>query len=592
MAANNDTLDTTALGAAPLDVKITSATIVDGTGEPSWVGDVGVREGRIVAVQAAGTLDREAVTTIDGTGLVLCPGFVDVHTHYDAQLFWDATATPSNLHGVTSVVGGNCSFGLAPLRAEDADSARRLLAKVEGMPLGALEVGVPWIWESFREYLDALDGNIAVNAGFLVGHSALRKYVLGEGAGERESTPTELEAIRALLAESLIGGGLGFSTDTSNLHSDGRGGRVPARGAGRDEVIALCAETGAHPGTSLAGNFAGTSTGFTPEELDLLTEMSTVADRPVNWNLLVVDASDPDRLERHLAAAAYARARGGRVVALAMPVIVPMNMSFGSYCALNLLPGWGDVMNTPRAERSELLRDPEVRARMLRTSQGRDAGFFSRLTNFGTYVIGDTYSAANAGLTGRDVNDIAAERGTSSFDTLLDIVLADDLRTVLWPAAPDDDAAHWAIRSRLLAEPDVLVGGSDAGAHLDRMCGGSYPTQFLADCLRGRQLVSLERAVHLLADVPARLLGLRDRGRVALGAIADLVLFDPATVAAAPARLVHDLPTKAPRLTSDAVGVRSVFVAGVETVHDGAATGARPGVVLRSGRDTDTVTVR
>jgi N-acyl-D-aspartate/D-glutamate deacylase len=575
-----------------LDIKITAATIVDGSGEPSWVGDVGWRAGRIVAMEPAGELTEPAVETIAADGLVLCPGFVDIHTHYDAQLFWDATATPSNLHGVTSVVGGNCSFGLAPLRAEDADEARRLLAKVEGMPLGALEVGVPWIWETFGEYLGSLDGKIAVNAGFLVGHSALRKYVLGEGAGERESTDAEVEAIRVLLAESLAAGGLGFSTDTSNLHSDGRGGRVPARGAGRAEVIALCAETGAHPGTTLAGNFAGTSTGFTPDELDLLTEMSAVADRPLNWNLLVVDASDPARLERHLAAAAHARAGGGRVVALAMPVIVPMNMSFGTYCALNLLPGWAPVLNAPLAERCALLRDTEVRARLLEGALSKDAGFFSRLTNFESYVIGDTYSTENAGLSGRSVASIAQERGTSPFDTLLDVVLADDLRTVLWPAAPDDDEAHWAIRARLLSEPDVLVGGSDAGAHLDRMCGGSYPTQFLADCLRGRRLVSLETAVQLLADAPARLLGLRDRGRLHVGAVADVVLFDPETVGAAPARLVHDLPTSAPRLTADARGVHRVFVSGVETVKDGVATGANPGVVLRSGLETETVTAR
>jgi N-acyl-D-aspartate/D-glutamate deacylase len=188
------------------------------------------------------------------------------------------------------------------------------------------------------------------------------------------------------------------------------------------------------------------------------------------------------------------------------------------------------------------------------------------------------------------VRDIAAERGVEPFDALVDVVLADDLRTVLWPSAPDDDDAHWAMRVALWDDPDVLLGGSDAGAHLDRMCGGSYPTQFLADTLRGRQLVPLERAVHLMTDAPARLFGLRDRGRLAVGAHADVVLFDPATVGAAPATLVRDLPDGSPRMTAASNGVARVLVAGVETVVDGAPTGARPGRVLRSGRDTDTVT--
>jgi N-acyl-D-aspartate/D-glutamate deacylase len=190
------------------------------------------------------------------------------------------------------------------------------------------------------------------------------------------------------------------------------------------------------------------------------------------------------------------------------------------------------------------------------------------------------------------VSDIARERGDADpFDTLIDIVIADDLRTVLWPSAPDDDDAHWALRRTLWDDPDVILGGSDAGAHLDRMCGGSYPTQLLADTLRGRRLLDLERTVHALTDVPARLIGLRDRGQVREGWIADLVLFDPTTVDAAPATLVRDLPGGAPRMTSGSVGVARVFVNGVVTVADGEPTGARPGTVLRSGRDTETVTV-
>jgi N-acyl-D-aspartate/D-glutamate deacylase len=569
-----------------LDQRITGVTIVDGTGAPARRGDLGIRDGRLVPA------DEPARVTVDGEGLVACPGFVDLHTHYDAQLFWDPTASPSNVHGVTTVIGGNCSFALAPIHEDDADYTRRMMAKVEGMPLAALEQGVPWRWETTGQFLDALEGGIAVHAGFLAGHSALRRYVLGAEANERAATADEVVALRALLAEGLAAGALGFSTDISTFHSDSEGRPVPARGATRDEVLALCAETGRHPGTTLAGIFSGANDGFSEAELELLPAMSVAADRILNWNVLTVDARNPERIDKQLAVSRRAREAGGRVVALTMPVIVPMNMSFLNYCALNLMPGWGPILNAPVPERMAQLRIEANRRMMVARADSEEAGMFRRLADFGGYVIGQTYSATNEGLAGRVVRDIAAERGADPFDTLVDVVLADDLRTVLWPSAPDDDDAHWALRSALWQDPDVLLGGSDAGAHLDRMCGGSYPTQFLADVLRGRQLTSLEWAVQAMTQVPARLLGLRDRGVLVDGAHADLVLFDPATVGAAPATLLHDLPGGSARMTAAATGVHRVLVGGVAVVVDGQPTGAVPGTVLRSGRDTATVTAR
>ena len=573
-----------------LDELIVGATVVDGSGGPAFQGDVGIRDGSIVFVGAGD--GESALVVTDADGLVLCQGVVDLHTHYDAQLFWDPTASPSNVHGVTSVVGGNCSFALAPIAPGDADYTRRMMAKVEGMPLEALEQGVPWQWESIGGFLDALEGRIGVNAGFLAGHSALRRYVLGAEANERASTPEEIERLERLLAEGLRAGALGFSTDISTFHSDSDGRPVPARGASEDEVLALCAETGRHPGTTVAGIFSGGSDGFSDAEVELLSAMSVRADRPLNWNVLTVDERSPERIDRQMAVSRRARELGGRVVALTMPVIVPMNMSFLTYCALNLMPGWGPIMNAPVPERMAHLRDEATRRMMVGRADSEEAGMFRRLADFGGYVIGQTYSAANEGLAGRRVRDIAADRGADPFDTLVDVVLADELRTVLWPSAPDDDDAHWALRAALWEDPDVLLGGSDAGAHLDRMCGGSYPTQFLADVLRGRRLVSLERAVHLLTEAPAQLIGLRGRGRIGPGAHADLLLFDPSTVGAAPAVLVHDLPGGAARMTAASIGVHRVHVNGVATVVDGEPTGALPGTVLRSGRDTDTVTAR
>src|SRR5688500_227781 len=251
-----------------LDYLIKGATIVDGTGSPARTGDVGVRDGRVVAV---GSVDEDAATTLDAAGLVVAPGFVDPHTHYDAQLFWDPAATPSNVHGVTSVIGGNCGFTLAPLRAEDADYTRRMMAKVEGRPLAALENGVPWRWETFAEYLDALEGGIGVNAGFLVGHCALRRYVMGEDAVGGKPSDEQMDTMLRVLHESLEVGGLGFSTTLSNTHSDGDGNPVASRHASPEELLAFCRAVSEHEGTTLEGIVQGCLDKFSDEEIELLT---------------------------------------------------------------------------------------------------------------------------------------------------------------------------------------------------------------------------------------------------------------------------------------------------------------------------------
>ena len=569
-----------------LDELITGATIVDGTGAPARQGDVGVRDGRIVAV---GTVDESATTVVDGGGLVVAPGFIDPHTHYDAQLMWDPFATPSNEHGVTTVIGGNCGFTLAPLNARDADYTRRMMAKVEGMPLAALETGVDWSWRTFGEYLDRLDGRVAVNAGFLVGHCALRRFVMGEASVEGEATDDQVRQMVAILHDSLAAGGLGLSTTRSSTHSDGDGVPVPSRHASVPEVLALCRAVSEHAGTTLEAIVQGCLDTFSDDEITLLTDMSTSARRPINWNVLTVDAAAPERIPRQLGASDAARAAGGRIVALTMPVLVPMNMSFGTFCALFLIPGWGDVMNLPVPERMAALRRPEVRADLQAKVDRPEAGVFRRLGNFKRYVIGDTYSEANAGLKGRVVADIAAERGQDAFDAMLDIVLNDDLRTILWPMPTDNNPESWKLREQVWTDPRVLLGGSDAGAHLDRMCGAPYTTRFLGDMLRGRKLVPFEKAVEMITDAPARLFGLRDRGRIAEGYLADLVVFDPETIGSEDATLVRDLPGDSIRLTAGSHGVVRVLVNGVETVADGKATGATPGTVLRAGRDTETV---
>ena len=482
-----------------LDHVIRGATIVDGTGLPGFEGSVGLRGDRIAAV---GEINEPSAHSIDGHGLVLCPGFVDPHTHYDAQFFWDPFATPSNAHGITTVLNGNCGFGLAPLHASDAGYTRRLMSKVEGMPIEALETGVPWGWESFGQYLDALEGRLAVNAGWLVGHSALRRYVMGPDGHHARASAAQLRHLRSVLAESLRAGGLGLSTDLSEVHMDGDGQPVPSHAADHGEVLGLCAEVGAHPGTVLAGIFNGCSDGFTYEQASLLQQMSSTARRPLNWNVLVVDAKYPERIDKHLLPSKLAHQRGGRVVGLMMPVIAPMTMSFLNYCALNRMPGWASILDAPVDERIKLLSEPSNRRMMERGADSEEAGQFRRLADWGGYTIGDVYSEANQGLTGRVIGDIAAERGNNCFDTLVDVVLNDGLRTVLWPSAPDDDEAHWAIRRDLLAHPDILLGGSDAELTSIACAGAATPPSSSPTCCGAAGTFLLNRLSRPLPTPP------------------------------------------------------------------------------------------
>lgn len=568
------------------DLVISGGTLVDGTGAPRRPADIAVNADRVVRVAAPGTIDPgAAVRTIDASGKVVAPGFVDPHTHYDAQLLWDPAATPSCLHGVTSVIGGNCGFTLAPLAPGDADFLRRMMARVEGMPLEALERGLTWDWQSFGEYLDRLDGNVAVNAGFLVGHSAIRRLVLGADATTRDATPDEIDAMEAVLRDGLAAGGLGWSTSLSYSHNDGDNAPVPSRQATRDELVRLAAAVGDFDGTTLEFITSGCLGRLSDDEIELMVDLSVAANRPLNWNVLNVGSSADGAHVHQLRAGDRAAARGGRIVALAMPETGPSRLCFHDYFALFSLPVWKDVFALEGEARVAAFADLELRRRLDEAATSPEAGALRGLARWSVLEIGATFDPVNRGLEGRTIGDVASARGRSPFDTMCDIAVADGLRTIFWtPVGTSPEAAR--VRAEVLQDPRVLIGGSDAGAHLDRMCGARYPTMFLAGLVREHGAMSLETAVRLMTDVPARYFGLVDRGRVAEGAHADLVIFDPDTVAADRIVNVADLPGGAERLTSAAVGVDHVIVNGVPIVEHGEITGARPGVVLRAGRDT------
>jgi N-acyl-D-aspartate/D-glutamate deacylase len=562
-----------------LDIVLRGGDVIDGTGAPRRRADVAVRAERIVGV---GAVDEPSGRTIDCAGLVVAPGFVDPHTHYDAQVLWDGDASPSPLHGVTTIVGGNCGFTIAPVDESSHDYVLHMLARVEGIPADALTAGLDFSWSSFGEWLDTLEGGLAVNAGFLVGHSTVRRLVMGEPATGEVATERQVEAMARHLHESMAAGALGFSTSRAASHRDHRGDPVPSRHAGADEVIALSACVRDHAGTVL--ELVPTAEAFfTPDDIELMTTMSLAGQRTLNWNLLGVLHGD-EAVRNKLSSADHARRHGARVVPLTMPDPQAMRLTFASGFVYDMLPGWADVMKLDHAAKCRALRDPAVRARLEEGSAG--GPWFA---NWADTTLAEVQAPEYQGWQGRTAGELAAARGVPVFDALCDVVLADDLQTGLVPRPIDDDDEGWRRRAELWRDPRVVIGGSDAGAHLDTLWTFNCVTSLVGPSVRDRGLIDLEEAVRLVTDVPARLYGLDRRGQVREGWSADLVVFDPDTLAPEPVRAVSDLPAGATRLTGGARGIHHVLVNGVEIVRGAQFTGERPGRILRSGRDTHTV---
>ena len=568
-----------------LDRLIRGGVLIDGTGAPRCTADIGIKEGRISAI---GRITQSARETVDADGAIVAPGFIDIHTHYDAQLLWDKAVTPSCFHGVTTIVGGNCGFTIAPLAGDGGRYIRRMLSRVEGMPLESLEAGGSWGWRSFGEYLDTLDRGLGINAGFLVGHSAIRRVVMGDAAVGEQATPAQLEAMTALLGESLRAGGLGLSSGRTPVHQDMEGERVPSFHASDEELFALCRTVRAHPGTTL--EFAPSLSEFDATG-ELMIRMSLEAGRPINWNVLIVNAEKPADYLRQLALSDEAAARGARVVPLSVPHPMEFFVDFVSPFYFGGLPGFGKIMTLPLPERKRALADPAQRQPIKRAIAEALHGPLSDYSDFARMEIARTFESSNAGLAGRLVGDVARERELGPVDALLDIALADGLRTLFVPVRVGADDASWKARGEILLDPRVVVGASDAGAHLDIGTAFAYSTKLLAEGVRERGIMTLEQAVQQLAQVPARLYGFKDRGELREGLAADLVVFDADRVDRGPVESRADLPGGASRLYAEALGVDAVVVAGVDVVRDGKLTGERPGRILRSGRDSVTVAV-
>lgn len=558
-----------------MDTVLRNALIIDGTGSAGYAADVGIEGGRIAALGDLSRGDARGADTIDLEGLVLAPGFVDSHTHYDAQLLWDPDLTPSSWHGVTSVVIGNCGFGIAPTRPAHREKILRILENVEGMLFEALKEGVRWTFETFPEYLQAVDAAPKrCNVGALVGHTPIRLYVMGDESVEREATLEEVTAQRALVEEALAAGAIGFASAKTDVHVGEGGGPVPSRMAANSEIAELA--------QALSGLSHGIMQFTWGEEFgfeELLALSQRLAPRPVTFTALLQDApiymgTELGRTGKDVLEAIRAsHCDTLRPQVSARPLTFQLTME-DPFALAQGRPAFQEVVAAPRSARHAFYRDPAWRERAKSELGPEWAARWYRTTIQETNAHGDL-------IGGPSIGELAAKSQRDPFDLIADLALDDDLATRFRIELFNFDET---IVGELITDPQAIISLSDAGAHASQLCDANFCTYLLQHWVRELDVMSLPEAIRRLTSEPALLYGLTDRGTIAQGKWADLVAFDPATVGTTELERVWDLPGGADRLIAHSHGIEGVWVNGIATRLAGqAVAGAYPGRLIRGG---------
>jgi N-acyl-D-aspartate/D-glutamate deacylase len=569
-----------ATSAARFDLLIRGGTVVDGTGLPAYTADVAVRDGRIARVgRVADGSGPAADRVIDADGLLVLPGFVDLHTHYDAQLMFEPTCSPASWHGVTTVLTGNCGFTIAPARPGDVGWLLQMLSRVEGMPAEALAAGVTFTGGSFGDFLAGLDGRIGPNVAAYVGHSAVRRAVLGDAAQERAATADEVAAMAELVRQALRDGAIGFSTSQIEVHQAHDGRPVPSNLAAPDEVLALTEVLAEFPSAVAEIIPRSFAEGYDAADRALLREMARRSGAPIHLNTLVHFPAQPDGWRRSLEFVEDAQRDGLRLYPMYAAHRGGAYFSLHDTFLLDDVPAFRQALVMPEPQRSLALRDPAVRARI--RADLIDPGPRSFPLVYDLVTVDAVHRPELADRAGRNLGELLAERGGDQLDAFLDLCLEDDLRTVFF-LTPLSARGGRAVTEALVRHPLVTAGSSDGGAHLASFVGADYTTRLLSEWVPGA--LSLEEAVRQLTAIPAALCGLADRGEIRPGAWADLVLVDRERLGVGATRFVSDLPAGAGRLVVDATGYVALIVNGQPLLEDGVPTGARPGAVLRAGR--------
>jgi N-acyl-D-aspartate/D-glutamate deacylase len=557
------------------DLLIRGGTLVDGTGAARRAGELGIRDGRIAAIGDPDTLGEDADELIDATGAIVSPGFIDIHTHYDAQIFWDSMLTPSPWHGVTTAVIGNCGFGVAPTRPADRELILRTLENVEGMSLSALQAGLgeQWPFESFPEYLDAIDARgHAINVAVLIGHTPVRTFVMGDKAVTDLATVPQIAQMKQLVAEALEAGAIGFASSKAPTHVGYDGHPVPSRLADIEEInqIADALKDSPH------GVFQATvGSGFFTTQF---AEIHRRTGKPVSWTALLTDLMPNEVIERVLETTSELQSEGVAVYPQVACRPLMFEFDLRAPFPLESHPVMQVISKTPFEEREARYRDPEIRKAII------DA--FSRSSGFGAKIpdMAISHHPADESLLECVLGEVAEQRGVSAIELAIDLSLETGLETRFRMAAANTDEE---MVGKLLQHPATMLGLSDAGAHASQLCDAGASTHLLGVWVRERGVLTLEEAVRSLTTQPAEIFGITDRGRLEIGLAADIAIFDPEKVGCDRVRRVHDFPGGADRLVADAFGMRAVIVNGVvlrENDKDRLnASDPLPGLNLRGG---------
>ena len=559
----------------PYDLLIRNGTVVDGTGASSYQADIAVARGRIVEI---GSLNDSAGRVIDADGLIVAPGFIDPHTHYDAQICWDPLITCSSWHGVTTVVMGNCGVGLAPCKPDERDIAAWNLVHVEAIPYDVLNQGITWDWETFPQYMDAAQRRgLGINVGFLAALTPFRHWAMGEEAMGRAATATETAEVRTMLRETIAAGAFGFSLTVMPQHVGYKGLPLACRLTSHDELRAYAGvlrEAG-HGIIEIA--LTKQPSGLSEEEYALLNLLSCESERPVTW-LNLRDRDDaPEAWSQTLEKAAPLLARGCRPQVAARPLIIEFNLRnpflFGSMNSIK--PAFGDKSLEAQ---TKLYAGAEFRrmfeAELNRRAVLRDIWDRARVKEVTTPAL--------KSAEWKSVGELARERGANPVDVFFDLAIQDDLNLVYMMALLDINEERVV---RKFSDPRTMIGISDGGAHVDMLCNAGYPTYLLGNFVRGKQAIALEHAIKRITSEPAEFFGMRDRGKLQPGMAADVTIFDLDRVGS-PERpeIRHDFPGGGRRLVTQAEGIEYTIVNGTVLYESRRHTGALPGLVLRSGQ--------
>lgn len=556
------------------DLIIRNGTVVDGTGADRIHADVAVTDGRIVEV---GKVDGRAKETIDATDLIVAPGFVDPHTHYDAQICWDDVTSPSSWHGVTSVMMGNCGVGIAPCKPEAREIAAWDLVNVEAIPFDVLNEGVTWDWETFPEYLDAADNRgSGLNLGFLAPLTPFRHYVMGEESMERAATEDEKGAIKGLIQEAMEAGAFGFTTTNTKQHVGYQGRPLACRLASEDELTAYCNVLRDMGRGTIEVALTNEVSKIDESERALLDLLLTESQRPVTWLALLNRDDQPNACQDTLVEVADLIDRGAVPQSTCRPFIIQIDLH-KPFIFANM-DCWNPVLNRTVDEQIAILSKSEFRS-AFKEALKRPLIFTS---NWDVLTVLETTDPAMRKYEGRTVAAVAKERNVDPVDAFLDLAIEDKLQMQFNYELFNSDESRIP---ELITDSRTMIGLSDGGAHVDALCDAGYCTYLLGTWVRDNEVLSLERAVQRITTEPAALFGIKERGRIAPGLAADFAIFDLSTIGSdKTGEMRHDLPGGGRRLVVPSRGVEYTIVNGETLFKAGVDSGARNGQILRSGR--------